>query len=357
MTITTLVMFLLGSFFISYFIIPKIIKVVFFKKLLDEPNQRSSHKKVTPTLGGIAFYITIIISFFFLKEWDVDNFSLNLMVSLTVLFIVGLKDDLISISAKTKTLAQILAITFIVSDNNLLIESIGGFLGVTEINYWAYLVFIYFSIFFVINSFNLIDGVDGLAASIAITIFTFLGLMFFFLNQYYYTYLCVVILGMLLAFLYYNLSENKKIFMGDTGSMIIGFLIGVLSFKFLSFQENIQSLGLIPSENILIVLSALIAIPILDTIRVFVVRIINKKSFFIADRNHVHHIFVDYGCSHKKTTLLIVIFNFIITICIYSLSFLLNSFFLLLAFIMISLIFYSFLLYLKQNTVKAEEVF
>ncbi|MDO6743448.1 MraY family glycosyltransferase [Tenacibaculum soleae] len=348
---------LISSFITTYLIVPKIIKVVSYKKLLDEPNKRSSHKKITPTLGGIAFFITIILSFFFLKKWDTESFSLNLMVSLTVLFIIGLKDDLIAVSAKTKALAQVLAISFLIYDNNLLIESLGGFLGVTAINYWVYIAFIYFSIFFIINSFNLIDGVDGLAASIAITIFTFLGVMFFFLNQYYYTYLCIVIVGTLLAFLYYNLSENKKIFMGDTGSMIIGFLIGVLSFKLLTFHKNIESIGLIPSENILIVLCSLISIPILDTIRVFVVRTINKKSFFIADRNHVHHIFVDYGCSHKKTTLLIVIFNLIITICIYSLSFLLNSFFLLLVFIMISLIFYSFLLYLKRNTVKLEEDF
>ncbi|CAL2077294.1 putative undecaprenyl-phosphate N-acetylglucosaminyl 1-phosphate transferase [Tenacibaculum dicentrarchi] len=346
MFFTYLSLFLISAFFITYLVIPKIIKVVFYKKLFDEPNSRSSHKKITPTLGGVAFFITIIISFFFLKKWDTDGFSTGLMVSLTVLFIIGLKDDLIEISAKTKALAQILAISFLVYDNNLEIESLGGFLGITQIDYWIYIIFIYFSIFFILNSYNLIDGVDGLASSVGITIFTFLGVFFYLLNQDYYCFLCVVIVGTLLAFLRFNLSENKKIFMGDTGSMIMGFLIGVLAFKVLTFQAEIEELG-IPSENLFLILLSIISIPVLDTVRVFIIRIINKKSFFIADRNHIHHIFVDQGFSHRKTTLFIVCINLIFTIIIYFLSLILNSFFLLIIFFLLSILFYSIIYRLK----------
>ncbi|GFD96235.1 undecaprenyl/decaprenyl-phosphate alpha-N-acetylglucosaminyl 1-phosphate transferase [Tenacibaculum mesophilum] len=342
-------MFLLGSFLVTYCIIPKIIKVVFHKKLLDEPNIRSSHKRVTPTLGGVAFFITIILSFFFLKKWDEDIISLNLMVSLTVLFIIGLKDDLVALSATTKSIAQILAITFLVCDNNLLIESLGGFLGITELNYWFYLFFIYFSIFFIINSFNLIDGIDGLASSVGITIFTFFAVIFYFLEQNYYFFLCMVIVGTLLAFLTYNLSEKKKIFMGDTGSMIIGFLIAVLALKILSYQKEIGSIGVLP-ENLPIIITSIISIPILDTIRVFIIRTVNKKSFFIADRNHVHHIFIDRGFTHKKTTFFIVIINMIITLIIYLLSMRFNSFILLLFFVLLSMVFYLAIFYLlKKN--------
>lgn len=353
MSIGLLSIFLLGSFLVTYFIIPKIIKVVFYKKLLDEPNKRSSHTKVTPTLGGVAFFITIILSFFFLKKWDADQISLNLMVALTVLFIIGLKDDLVAISATTKAVAQVLAITFLVYDNNLLIESLGGFLGITQLNYGAYLFFVYFSIFFIINSFNLIDGIDGLASSTGITIFILFAIIFYFLGQNYYFFLCMVIVGTLLAFLTYNLSEKKKIFMGDTGSMIIGFLIAVLAFKILMYQKEIESLGVLP-ENLPIIITSIISIPILDTIRVFIIRTINKKSFFIADRNHVHHIFVDRGFTHKKTTLFIVIINMIITSIIYLLSMKLDSFALLLVFILVSIIFYLVVFYMSKKNESSE---
>ncbi|MEQ3499768.1 MraY family glycosyltransferase [Tenacibaculum sp. SSH1-16] len=352
MLLGLLSVFLLGAFLATYFIIPKIIKVVFYKKLLDEPNKRSSHTKVTPTLGGVAFFITLILSFFFLKKWDEETISLSLMVSLTVLFIIGLKDDLVALSATTKSIAQLLAITFLVYDNNLLIESLGGFLGITQLNYWACLFFIYFSTFFIINSFNLIDGIDGLASSIGITIFTFFAVIFYFLGQNYYLFLCVVLVGTLLAFLTYNLSEKKKIFMGDTGSMIIGFLIAVLAFKILTHQKEIEVIGVLP-ENLPIILTSIISIPILDTIRVFIIRTVNKRSFFIADRNHVHHIFVDRGFTHKKATLFIVIINMIITSLVYLLSTRLNSFFLLLFFIFLSIIFYLAIFYLlKKNESK-----
>ncbi|WP_425659643.1 glycosyltransferase family 4 protein [Tenacibaculum ascidiaceicola] len=348
MSIGLLSIFLLSSFLVTYLVIPKIIKLVFYKKLLDEPNTRSSHTKVTPTLGGVAFFITITLSFFFLKKWDIDQISLNLMVALTVLFIIGLKDDLVAISATTKAIAQILAITFLVYDNNLLIESLGGFLGVTQLNYWAYLFFVYFSIFFIINSFNLIDGIDGLASSIGITIFTLFAIIFNLLGQDYYFFLCIVLVGTLLAFLSYNLSEKKKIFMGDTGSMIIGFLIAVLALKILTYQKEIEIIGVLP-ENLPIIITSIISIPILDTIRVFIIRTINKKSFFIADRNHIHHIFVDRGFTHKKATLFIVIINMIITSIIYLLSTKLNSFVLLLSFILLSIIFYLVVFYMLKK--------
>lgn len=347
-------LFLIGSFLITYFVIPKIIKVVSFKNLLDEPNKRSSHKKVTPTLGGVAFYITIILSFFFLKKWDADEFSLNLMVSLTVLFIIGLKDDLVAVSARTKSIAQIIAISFLIFDNSsLLLDSFEGFLGMSKINYWVYILFVYFSIFFIINSYNLIDGIDGLASSIGIMIFSIYGTVFYLLNQYYYSLLCFVIVGVLLAFLIFNLSEKRKIFMGDTGSMIIGFLIGVLTFKLLTINSQVDAINILP-ENLPIVLASVISMPILDTVRVFIIRTMNKKSFFIADRNHMHHIFVDHGYSHRRTSFFIVLINLIISGIIYLLSSVLNSISLLFVFLLLSTIFYIVLFYfnLKKENYK-----
>ncbi|KAB1153288.1 undecaprenyl/decaprenyl-phosphate alpha-N-acetylglucosaminyl 1-phosphate transferase [Tenacibaculum aiptasiae] len=355
MFLITLGLFLIGSFLVTYFVIPKIIKVVSYKKLLDEPNNRSSHKKVTPTLGGVAFYITIILSFFFLKKWDSDLFSLNLMVSITVLFIIGLKDDLIAISAKTKALAQILAISFLVFDNGLMTDTLGGFLGITNVNYWTYLVFVYFAIFFIINSYNLIDGIDGLASSVGIMIFTLYSIIFYLLGENYYFFLCIVIIGTLLAFLSFNLSEKRKIFMGDTGSMIIGFLIALLTFKILTYNYKIDKID-IPSENLIIILTSIISIPVLDTVRVFIIRTINKKSFFIADRNHVHHVFVDQGLSHRRATFFIVFINLIITTIIYLLSSVLNSFALLFVFLLLSVVFYMVLFYFNMKKNENQEL-
>lgn len=303
-------LFFVGAFLLTYFTIPKIIGVVEYKSLMDDPNQRSSHKKKTPTLGGIAFFYTLIFALFFLKSWDRHEEAIYLMPGLTILFIVGLKDDLVVLSPYSKLIAQLLAIGFILTNESFRIESLNGFLGIHEIPFYLYYIAASFMMLTIINAYNLIDGIDGLAAITGIVILMLYTTIFYMANEYFYSLICLTLNGSLMAFLGYNFSSTKKIFMGDTGSLIVGFIISILTLKFLALKPS--SYDDIPFllENAPLIAISILIVPLFDTARVFALRLANKKGPFSPDRNHTHHILIDYwGLTHKQASLIIGSFN------------------------------------------------
>ncbi len=228
---------LLGiSFLISYIMIPKLIGVIRFKKLMDDPNVRSSHINKTPTLAGLVFFVSLIICLFFIRYFDTMDISFNITVGLTILLIIGLKDDLVVLSVKTKLISQLFAVTFILLNEDVYFNNFHGFLGIEEIPFILTIGLSYLSIIFIINAYNLIDGIDGLAAMLGILIFSIFAILFYKIELNFYFLLSIASIGFLVAFLRYNLSKSKKIFMGDTGSMIVGFLIGILTLRFFSFR-------------------------------------------------------------------------------------------------------------------------
>ncbi len=307
---TVSILVFIGAFLLTYTIIPKIIGVVEYKKLMDNPNKRSSHFKITPTLGGVAFYCTLIMSFFFLEKWDV-NTSISIIPGLTILFIVGLKDDLVVLSPMSKLVAQIIAVAFVLSNESMLISGLNGFMGIDEISSLIAYPMSAFLMITVINAYNLIDGIDGLAAIVGITISLIYGLIFYFTGVYFFSLLCVVIIAILLAFLRFNLSAKRKIFMGDTGSLVIGFLISILTIRFLALTP--QRLEELPFylENVPLIAISILIVPLFDTVRVFAIRLLKKKSPFSPDRNHTHHILIDLGLTHRTASVLIGLFNLV----------------------------------------------
>jgi len=176
--------------------------------------------------------------------------------------------------------------------------------------------FSYFVMLSIINAYNLIDGIDGLAAMLGIVIFTVFALAFYRVQLYFYFLLALVPLGYLMGFLRYNLSKNKKLFMGDTGSMITGFLIGLLTLRFLSLdQSQLYTLHIQP-ENVLLLTLAILFVMTTDTLRVVVIRLWNNKALFKPDRNHVHHILIDTGLSHWAASLCITGYSiFVLLLC------------------------------------------
>lgn len=318
-----LVLFLLGSFIITYLVIPKVINVVHFKQLHDDPNERSSHNKTTPTLGGISFYFTISVALFFLARWDSSDIINSLVPGLAILFVIGLKDDLVSVSPLTKILSQLVAIAFLLSNNDLLITSLNGFLGIHEIHYVTSYIISTIFMLSIINSFNLIDGIDGLAASIGIIVCSLFCILFYMTGQTFYSLLSMVLVGILIAFLFYNLSDKKKIFMGDTGSLIIGFLISFLCIKLLSTKAGMLEALPFSAENLPIIVGAAIIIPLFDTVSVFIIRTTTGRRFFEADRNHIHHTFLEFGFSHRRVSFIIGL----ISIAFFGLIFLFCQFF------------------------------
>ena len=307
-----------GSFLLTFYLIPKIIKVVNHKQLMDSPNSRSSHQKLTPAFGGVSFYFIIILTLLFLgKSIDDDQISLNIIAATTILLFTGLKDDLVVISNFSKLIGQVSAGCLFLYEMSYTDLNFYGAFGITEITGIAGFGMMLFFMLIIINAFNLIDGIDGLAASIGVVTLSFFGYIYYQLETPFYVVLCIAMIGSLLAFLRFNFSTKKKIFMGDTGSLILGFMIAVMSVKFMSLRaSDYEVISVNPKHSIFIII-AILVFPFFDTARVFILRILNKKNPFLADNNHTHHILLNLGNSHTKSSVLIILFSILITILLF----------------------------------------
>jgi len=306
----TAILLFLGSFLLTYLTIPKIIGVVEHKRLMDDPNKRSSHTTRTPTLGGVAFFYTLIFALFFIRGRDAFDEAMYIIPGLTILFIVGLKDDLVVISPGAKLLSQVFAIAFILTNPSFTIHSLNGFLNINEIPYYLYLIIGGFMMITIINSYNLIDGIDGLASIVGIVILVIYTTIFYLTEEYFFALLAIALNASLMSFLGFNLSSDKKIFMGDTGSLIVGFVISVLTLKFLALRPVAYTDLPFLLENAPLIAISILIVPLFDTARVFTIRIANKKGPFSPDRNHTHHVLIDYwGLTHKQASFIIGCFN------------------------------------------------
>jgi UDP-N-acetylmuramyl pentapeptide phosphotransferase/UDP-N-acetylglucosamine-1-phosphate transferase len=292
------------SFIIVFFSIPTILRVAHTKNLFDEPNKRSIHKTRVPTLGGLA----IFIGFAFTYTLFIDLYSFThipfLLSALIVIFGIGIKDDILVTAPIVKLIGQLIAAFIIVGLGDVRITDFQGFFGIQP-SYLGSVLFSMLFVVFIINGYNLIDGVDGLAAITGII--TIMGFSFwFYINgSYHIPILCATLSGGLLAFMYFNVfSKTQKIFMGDTGSLMIGFLLSVVAIKFIEFNKpgNHQALIYI-MKSAPSVAAGILVVPIIDTLRVFFLRISKGLSPFTADKNHIHHRLLTLGMSHLQISL------------------------------------------------------
>lgn len=337
------------SFLIAYRMIPVIIATLNFKNIHEQPNVRSSHLRGTPSLGGVSFFGSLMISLFFMRFFDMTNLSFHIMAAATVLFFMGLKDDLMVLTSKAKVILQTIAIFFILLDQEMWLTNFHGFLGITELPFWVSIPLTYFTILYLINSFNLIDGIDGLAGMLGIIISTIYTVIFYSVGLYYFFFIGLVVIGFLLAFLKYNLSDQMKIFMGDTGSMITGLLLAIMTLQFLALSDTQLQKVLIRPENTFIVTLSILFFPVIDVLRVIVMRLINKRGPFVADRCHLHHIFIDKGLKHKTASITITLSSILVFAVIYFLNFILDSLGLFIAFVLMSVITFYILLLLDKD--------
>jgi len=292
------------SLTISYIIFPKIIYISFKKNLVSDLNERSSHVNKTPTLGGISIFIAIMLTLsFYCSYFESKNYS-SLSASLIILFFMGVKDDVLVLTARKKFFGQIIAALIVIIISDVRIKNLHGLFGIEDLNYIVSVLLSLFTYIFMINAYNLIDGIDGLAGSIGILFSLVIGICFYYIDEIFYAVISFSLMGALLAFLYYNFSKYQKIFMGDTGSMIVGFLISYLSILFISNPEI--TIGNVSFSNLPIIVMSLFFYPLIDTIRIFSLRLfILKKSPFLADSNHMHHRLLSLRLTHKEITFLI----------------------------------------------------
>nr|WP_277487732.1 MraY family glycosyltransferase [Catalinimonas alkaloidigena] len=275
---------------------------------MDQPNHRSSHVKPIPTLGGIAIFASILLS---LTIWGGIN-ELNhlqyVIGALTIIFFIGVKDDMLVISPKKKFIAQIIASMLIIHGLGIEVQSFYGVLGVNEISPWFGVPFTILTFILITNAYNLIDGIDGLASSLGMFTACFFGSWFLsagFINE---AILAFSLVGGLAAFIKFNFSKNNKIFLGDTGSLIIGTLSATMIFQFLKLNGEVINTPYY-LENGPIVVMGVIGVPLFDVIRLFILRIIRGQSPFSPDRNHIHHLLIDLNFSHRNATIIIGILN------------------------------------------------
>src|SRR5674476_995461 len=306
------------AFLITYFAIPPIIKVAKDKKLFDEPDERKVHKSVIPTLGGLGIFAGFIIATLMGVPAHIPNELQYFLAAAMVIFFLGIKDDILVLSASKKIIGQLIAAGIIIKFGGIQINNLHGFLNINEIPHSASYVLTAFTIVVITNSFNLIDGVDGLAGSLGLLTSVIFGIYFYFTGQMLYSVMALSLAGSLVAFLIYNFYP-AKIFMGDTGSLLIGLLNSIFVIKFITVASNPQ-FG-IPLQSAPAIGFAILIVPLFDTLRVVSLRILSRRSPFSPDRNHIHHFLLELGFSHKMISITCLSANLLFIALAYFLRF------------------------------------
>ena len=283
-------------------IIPRILVISHKKRLYDVPDARKVHTMPVPRLGGLSFFPVILMSMFLvigfrLYFWDMDTSSLSfnmlyeylfLFVGMTLLYLVGVCDDLVGVGYRYKFAVQIAAALLLVLSGNWF-DSLGGLFGIYSVPAWIGMPFTVFIVVYITNAINLIDGIDGLASGLCCIALSVLSVIFFLRGQYVYALLAICTLGILMPFWCYNVFGNAnrghKLFMGDAGSLTLGYVISFLIIHMSVTNEVSPTL----SNPYMVIAFSTVLVPLLDVIRVVLHRLREHKNPFLPDKNHFHH--------------------------------------------------------------------
>ena len=290
----------LVAFCITFYAIPKVIKIANHKKLFDIPDERKLHKGPIPSLGGVGIFAGFILSLLLIGIIEPINFLQYFILAFFVVFFFGIKDDLVSLPPQKKMFGQVLASIILIWKANILLTNMHGFLGIHSLNGTISYVLTVLTIIVIMNAYNLIDGIDGLAATISIITSGVFAWFFYANGDFTYALMGFAFAGSLFAFLIFNFPP-AKIFMGDTGSMLCGVVNAILVIHFIETGTSSKIFQVTASPALGF---GILIMPLLDTLRVFSIRILNGKSPFFPDRNHLHHILLDRGLSHKVITMI-----------------------------------------------------
>ncbi|HNP17395.1 MAG TPA: MraY family glycosyltransferase [Fulvivirga sp.] len=313
--IIDLIKYSLTSLVFAYFLFPIVIKILEWKQILDTPDSRKIHHVRTPSMGGIPIFIGVAFSLLLWLPGSHGEINKYLFSSLSLFFIIGLRDDLIPMQPKLKLLSQLIPIVIIVILADLRLFSfydISNF----QFNPIMSIVITIFSLIVITNSFNLIDGIDGLAGTISIIALTSFGIWFYLTGNYTLSFITSAFVGSIISFLIYNWSPSK-IFMGDTGALLIGFFLACITIYFINLNFGLESTSPYKFEASISTAICFIIVPLVDTLRVFVIRLTHFKSPFHADNNHIHHILIQVGLSHSTATIVLATINILFIVLAY----------------------------------------
>ena len=318
---TESILYILSSFVLSiacgFIFIPLIMNFCKKKGLYDPPDGRKVHKNAVPRLGGISFMPSMLLAslvaiavynqdIFGSKQLMISPWSVGFFVSLLLIYGVGIVDDLVGLGAGSKFTVQIIA-GVLLTLSGLYINNLYGFCGINEVSYAIGAPLTIFAIVFISNAINLIDGIDGLSAGLSFIALT--GFLLCFLREGNMTAYCILIaglMGVLIPFLYFNIfgkvEKNQKIFMGDSGSLTLGFILGFLFVKYTMDEPDQMSF----QPDAMMLASSLLVVPVLDVMRVSIIRIMHHTPIFQADKNHIHHKLMRAGLNQHQALITIL---------------------------------------------------
>ena len=345
--------------FIARFVFSRYYSVAKKYNLVKGYSNRSVHKGKVYTGAGLVLSFILLLLAVGLNIVDFLFFEkLSPIIGASILVaIIGFYDDFRELSAFQKyiVLTFLAVVTIIVgTDNSVdygIITNLNGFFGINEIGYFSGFIFTCFIYLSIMNAINLIDGIDGYIGIFAIIFFSWFFLMYHNDSFFTYSIISIIFIASMIVFLKHNFSRKEKLFVGDAGSLFIGFWMANFLILFITSADGASFTNLfsIKLENIPVLAIASLNIPVLDTLRVMLVRLLNGKSMFRADRNHIHHILIDKGISHLRVSLVLCLINAFNLIVIFLLESNFNSVELTGIYIGISLIWYGIFEYIKRK--------
>ncbi|WP_425390063.1 MraY family glycosyltransferase [Ekhidna sp.] len=303
------------SFLVTLTLMPVVIRVFRSIDLLDRPDKRKVHSISTPSLGGIAIFAGILMAVLMAISMNDLASEKYFLGGAILIFLLGVRDDLSSLLAHHKLVVQIFSALLVVYFGGIKIEGLHGLFGIENFPWVLDELFTVFVIVVMTNAFNLIDGIDGLAGSIALVISAFLGWAAMQSGYYVDAAFAFTIVGASLGFLLYNWYPSK-VFMGDTGSMVFGFMLTILMVKFLAVPVPPSVIEAPVATSL-----ALFVLPVYDTLRVMIIRLVSGKPPLAPDRNHIHHVLLKFGFNHASSTLMLVGYN----ICVVTMAVIFQS--------------------------------
>ena len=299
----------LVSFLFGWIAMPVVIRIAKAKGFVVRPNKRMSHTGEVPNIGGLNICFSFILTYLFF-EFEQMNHNQFFMIGLFAIMVIGFIDDILVLTPLSKLLGETLAGIALIGFADIRITHLHGIFGINEIGIIPSYLISLFILIAIINAVNLIDGIDGLASGLGILYCLFFAIYFGLVGEAGWSFIGIGMIGSLAVFFIYNVFGNReKIFMGDSGSLLLGYLLTAFVFRFC----EINALGSIPAQFHMsaspAVAICVLTVPIFDTIRVSITRIKKGLSPFQPDKNHIHHLLLRTGLNHIQTTCILLLIS------------------------------------------------
>ena len=299
---------------------PRLVKIALLKNIVDNPDARKLQRTPVPVLGGVAVFFGVVIAIGCMSSVvDCSGLPVVIMAMMAMLY-TGTMDDILSLSPGLRFVIEIVVVLLLIFVGGYCIDDFHGLWNIGRFSYWCAVPLTVVAAVGIINAINLVDGVNGLSSGYCIMACLIFGTLFFLAGEAPMTILAAVSVGALIPFFLHNVfGKTSKMFIGDGGTLVMGVVMSVFVIAILQNGSRVAAyvnpnVGLVPFTL------AVLSVPVFDTLRVMSTRILKGTSPFRPDKTHLHHMFIDLGCSHVETTLAILGVNMFVVLCWWALE-------------------------------------